>query len=347
MRKIIYILVFTLGVCGYYAIACASTPNEPDTPPPRAEIRTLPELKNAYGIDLSVYIYKRTLDQYAGKTTELAKVIVDFGFTDVYLNFGRCQIPCDPDLANYIRKLISALSAHQIKVHALAFTEINPIGDEQQETLEVLADFQAASAPNERFAGINFDIEPHIMRQNRDNWKKVSDKYGLQHIDWQSDNGYGKDGVNSKVMQFVLDQIGQIRQKTVDNNYIYSQALGHFFEDRYQDGNLSAGSVNDFLEVCDHVIIMNYTDDTNRLIKFSMAEFTNANKPGSVEIAVKTADNGVGDLSTTFADEDWDTMMEALVALCEAAKPYSTFKGVSIFELQSFEELWKERNHNK
>src|SRR5690606_29991873 len=269
----------------------------------------------------------RTLDQYAGKPAELAKAITDFGFTDVYLFFSRNHIK-DKAYLTDVRGVIAGLSANNVKVHALAFSEVNAIGDEQKETLDALKDYQSSSSPKERFAGINFDIESHIMRQSRPNWKKVSDKYNLQHIDWQSDKGYGKDGVNSKVMQFVLDQIQDIRQKTEGNNYIYSQASGHFFEDRYHDGSLSAGGINDFLKSCDYAIIMNYTDDTQRLIRQSMAELTNARKPRSVEIAVKTSDNGVGELNTSYADEGWTRMMEALVALCEAAKPYSTFRGI-------------------
>jgi len=307
------------------------------------DITSLPQLKNAYGINLSVYIYQRTLDDFAGKTAELAKAITNFGFTDVYLSFSRNNVKIKSNTDD-IRKLVAGLSANNIKVHALAFSEINAIGDEQNETLEALNDYQSSSSSRERFSGINFDIESHIIRQSRPNWKKVSDKYNLHHIDWQSDAGYGKEGANSKVMQFVLDQIWDIRQKTEGNNYIYSQALGHFFEDKYHEGNLSAGGINDFLKSCDYAIIMNYADDPQRLIRQAMAEFTNANKPRSVEVAVKTSDNGVGDLATSFADEGWGKMMESLVALCEAAKPYTAFRGIGFFEYQSLEELWKLKN---
>lgn len=307
---------------------------------PQKEIKSLPQLKDAYNIKLSVYVYQRTLDDYAGKPEELAQAITNFGFTDVYLNFSRNNIK-EKAKADYIRKLIAGLSVSNIKVHALAFSEVNAIGDEQKETLEALKDYQSSSSAEERFSGINFDIESHIMRQSRANWKKVSDKYNLQHIDWQSDQGYGRDGANSKVMQFVLDQIQDIRQKTEGNNYTYSQALGHFFEDRFHDGSLSAGGINDFLKSCDYAIIMNYTDDTQRLIRQSITELTNANKPNSVEVAIKTSDNGVGELDTSYADEGWNKMMEALVALCETGKSYSTFRGIGFFEYQSLEQLWK------
>lgn len=312
--------------------------------PAKDNIKSLPQLKAAYGISLSVYVYQRTLDQYAGKPTELAKAITDFGFTDVYLNFSRKQIPRNKKLVGDIRELISALSAEHINVHALAFTEINTVGDEQEETLKAFFDYQSMASMDERFSGINFDIESHIMRQNREKWKRVSDKYSLQHVDWQSDRGYGENGVNSNVMQFVLDHISEVCQKTAGNNYIYSQAVGHFYEDRYADGSLSSGGVNDFLKSCDHVIVMNYTGDPKRLVRYSMAELANANKPRAVEIAVKTSDNGVGELSTSFADEGWTVMMEALVALCEAANPYPTFRGIGFFEYQSLEELWERRD---
>ena len=339
MKKLFFLIVcFSSNIYG-----CSAGPAIPqkEAVVQPSDIKSLPQLKNAYGISLSVYVYQRTLDDYAGKLTELVQNITDFGFTDVYLSFSKKHLQNKKELAGDIRKLIAGLSASGVKVHALAFSEVNAIGDEQKETLEAFADYQTSSSPKERFSGISFDIEPHIMRQSRENWKKVSDKYGLQHIDWQSDKGYGKDGANSKVMQFVLDQIQDICQKTAGNNYIYSEALGHFFEDKYREGNLSVGGINDFLKSCDYAIIMNYTDNRKQLIGQSMAELTRAHKPRSVEVAVKTSDNGVGALTTSFADEGWTKMMEALVALCEAAKPYPAFRGIGFFEYQSLEKLWE------
>lgn len=342
MKKLFFfIILFSLNIYSCTAADIKEPVIQQEETVQQKDIKSLQQLKDAYGISLSVYVYQRTLDDFAGKPAELAKGIKDFGFTDVYLSFSRKQLQNKKELAADIRQLIAGLSVNNIKVHALAFSEVNAIGDEQKETLEAFIDYQSSSSPKERFSGINFDIESHIMRQNRANWKKVSDKYNLQHIDWQSDKGYGKDGANSKVMQFVLDQIQDIRQKTEGNNYIYSQALGHFFEDKYHEGSLSAGGINDFLKPCDYAIIMNYTDDNQRLIRQSMAELTNAGKPRSVEIAVKTSDNGVGELNTSFADEGWGKMMEALIALCEAAKPYPAFRGIGFFEYQSLEELWK------
>lgn len=308
------------------------------------EIKTLPQLKAAYGIDLSVYVYQRSLDQYADDLKGLAKSIIGFGFTDVYLSFNTNNMTKQKDYANNLRTLIGALSSKGVRVHALAFTEINAVGEEQDQTLAAFKKYQEFSPAKERFVGINFDIEPHIMRQSRAGWKKVSDKYNVNHINWKSDKGYGKDGANSQVMQYVLDRIDEIAKKTEGKNYTYSQAIGHFFEDKYQEGNLSVGGVNDFLKTCDNIVIMNYVDNTERLIKFSMKELDSASKPRSVEIAVKTSDNGVGDLSTSYADEGWEKMMESLVALCEAAKPYPTFKGIGFFEYKSMEELAKLKN---
>ena len=344
MKKLFFLIVFfPLNMYGCMADNIKELAIEQEDAVQQKSIKSLSQLKDAYGINLSVYVYQRTLDGFADKPAELAKAITDFGFTDVYLSFSKKQLQNKKELAGNIRKLIADLSADNIKVHALAFSEVNAIGDEQQETLEAIVDYQSASSPKERFSGISFDIEPHIMRQNRENWKKVSDKYNLQHIDWQSEKGYGKDGANSKVMQFVLDQIQDICQKTEGNKYIYSQAIGHFFEDRYHDGSFSAGGINDFLKSCDYAIIMNYTDDAQRLIRQSIAELTNAHKPRSVEVAIKTSDNSVGELSTSFADEGWTKMMEALVALCEAAKPYPAFRGIGFFEYQSLEQLWKQK----
>src|SRR5690606_23891897 len=153
--------------------------------------------KQKYDVKLSVYVYQRTLEEYHGKPRALAKAINDFGFTDVYISFSRSKAVLKEN-QDYLRELISSLSKQNIQAHALAFTESNAFGEEQKETLEIFDSFQSVASDEERFIGINFDIEPHIMREGKMVWKKVSDKYKLDHIGWQSADGYGKNGPNSK-----------------------------------------------------------------------------------------------------------------------------------------------------
>lgn len=164
-------------------------------------------------------------------------------------------------------------------------------------------------------------------------------------LSWDSQNGYGPDGPNSAVMLWVLEQIAEIRRLTADQDFVYSQALGHFYEDRFARGELSAGGIEDFLKDCDYVILMNYSDDPARLIRQARLEIENSPRPASIEVVVKTADNRVGALSTTFADQGWPKMMHALDLLCSAFQSYDTFRGIGFFEFQSLQELWQHRPH--
>lgn len=303
---------------------------------------TIPELKERFDIRVSAYVYNRTLDQYRGKPDLLAERMDFFGIDDVYLFLSTQPFANDSEFQNEIRALVRALRKRGIDTHHASFSHVNAYGEERNEIIEALRLYQRNSDPEERLAGIHFDIESHIMRENRDRWANVMNEYDLS-ISWDSQTGYGAGGPNDQVMKWVLEQIEEIKRQTEDLGFVYSQALGHFYEDRLVRGDLSVGGVNDFLEHCDYVILMNYTDDTARLIRQARLEVENANQPNSIEVVVKTADNRVGSLSTTFADKGWLVMMNALTELCEAFSGESAFRGIGFFEFQSLEELWDER----
>jgi len=303
---------------------------------------TIPELKEKYGIRVSAYLYHRTLEEYRGRPRALAEALASFGIDDAYLHVSTGSLSDDAAFRDELRSLIQALRERGVLAHHATFSHENAYGAERDAVLAALAEYQEHSASEERFAGIHFDIEAHIMRENNAGWRRVAERYGIERF-WDSESGYGPDGPNDRVMQWVLAQIAAIREQTADGNFVYSQALGHFYGDRVERGELSLGGVNDFLAECDHVSLMNYTDDPERLIRQARLEVENATSPDSVEILVKTADNRVGPLSTTFANREWSEMMDALVALCEAFEGTPAFRGVGFFEFQSLEALWSAR----
>lgn len=74
-----------------------------------------------------------------------------------------------------MRGLLRVANGHGLRVHALAGDPAHTLRENHERVLarvEALAVFNENAAPEERFAGLHLDIEPHGLPQ----WKKASDK---------------------------------------------------------------------------------------------------------------------------------------------------------------------------
>jgi len=328
-------------LCLFCALSCKAQVDQAQPVQFTAVSASLPELKNNFNIQLGVYVYNASIEKYKEHPEKLADAIASFGFNTVYLGVSSRRLNVDEPYTSYIRNLTAALYTKSIKLHCTMF-ETNIFGEEMDNGVRAYWTYQKGSTVKQRFQGISFDIEAHTMTERNADWKHVAEKYNINTY-WKGENGYGADGPNSKIMKIVLTQIKEIKDAIKDKNAVYSEAIGHFYEDHFVTGDFSVGGINDYTKDCDYAIIMNYTDDAKRLIRQSEMELKNAIKPLSVEIAIKTVDNGVGELTTSYADEGWDAMMDGLNKLCLASKPYPSFRGIGIFDFSGLEKMWDEK----
>jgi len=126
-----------------------------------------------------------------------------------------------------------------------------------------------------------------------------------------------------------------------DNKTVISEALAHFFHDHYLKKDLSVGSINDFLRVANYVIIMDYSDNVKKLIRFVEKEINDAEKSDSIMVALKTKSNKMGNSDTTFWEEGINALDNAVKKIYLKFKEEKSFRGIAVFEYDSFIKLYK------
>ncbi len=114
----------------------------------------------------------------AAARAELIEFCAPRKITDLFLqaHFGAKAKggPYEISDAVAMRGLLREANAHGLRVHALAGDPAHALRENHERVLarvEAFAVFNESAAPEERFAGLHFDIEPHGLPQ----WKKASD----------------------------------------------------------------------------------------------------------------------------------------------------------------------------
>lgn len=125
-----------------------------------------------------------------------------------------------------------------------------------------------------------------------------------------------------------------------------SQALGFFFQHPYDTGLLLWGGAQQFLQHCDHVVVMAYNYQAKRVIETATPVLTAASQyPKSVSIAIKTSLNTVGGDGplTSFQPQGWDNLISSLKYILTEAKKFNTFRGIDLFEFNGLEIMWESK----
>ncbi|PCJ56388.1 MAG: hypothetical protein COA79_19000 [Planctomycetota bacterium] len=290
-----------------------------------------------YSIGCGVYIYKRTLIKYEKEVSSLVKILVQFGFTEVYLSVSSKRLKSDGKYKQFFKDLLSALHINKIKAQAILLDhKVLYEPDMIKERLVIYLNFNNECKPGMGFYGVNADIEPHILKQGRD-WIPKTFPYR-----WDKNKyGIGKD--NDELMKKVMTSLSMAK-KILGKKKHFAQAIPHFFHHHAVKGDLSTGQINDFLKNCSEVVIMAYSSKAEKVISYCKDELKYAKKKKSITIAVKTSlkTKGGGGDSTSFYGAGWDNFLVSLERIIKDSKKYPSFKGLAVFELAGFLELSKE-----
>ncbi|MDP3437172.1 MAG: hypothetical protein Q8S04_08000 [Bacteroidales bacterium] len=286
----------------------------------------------------SVYVYaSRTVKKYIENPQDLVAKLVMLGFTDVYIAFDK------PSSSLYIPKswyLTFNKLAHEngITIHALSLSNLKLYvsDDPIKEDLDWIKEFNNSVDANQRFDGISADLEPHILKIN-----STRRPEGLT-LAWQENYGVGGD--NDLLLKRTVEVMALAKKEM--GSLTLNQALGFFFQSRYDTGLLSWGGAQQFLQHCDQVVVMAYNYQAKRVIEMATPVLTAAAEyPRSVSVAVKTSLNTLGDDGplTSFQPQGWDNLIISLKYILTEAKKFHTFRGLDIFEFGGLEIMWESK----
>lgn len=294
-------------------------------------IRSTPEHRSG------VYMYERTFSVYADRMEELAARCRALGLTDIYYSFSE-KHASDPKIKDRTTKQVELFHRYGLNVHALRFEEIDSFFTDSSAINSAcgILNYNKSVHAEARFDAATADLEPQILKKGRSYVPDNAPVYWDSKVNVQG-------GSNDILLKRTIAVLGMIKHEL--NGLPLSEAIGHFFESRYQKKELSCGGINDFLQVCDFAIIMAYSNKPEQIITMSEKQLQTAKRPRSVAVCVKTSTGTFNDegAATSLQPGGWDKMIETLIKVTSNAEKYQAFRGIDFFEYAGLEKMWE--NH--
>lgn len=305
----------------------------------------------------SVYIYRRlTMPSYsdAGGAKRLAARIVLMGFTDVLLSVhpvGRETFALLMD-EEWIRIFNAYLNKHNVKVHALMFSEPVHFNEKNNRLIwnqaSVIQGYNCRVSRPERFAGASADWEPHMLHLN----SKFADEAHILPDDRWGNDRYGKDGANDRLLKRTLEMLAYAKSSMDEIGSTCSlphiplnQAVNYHMQEQYDAGMLRYGNINSFLESgrCEDVNVMAYNENKKEIWRRASSNLADAESHGKencIYICIKTRLGDDEGAVTSLKPKGWNHLIETLKYLHMNADPYSSMKGISIYDYSDTEDMW-------
>jgi hypothetical protein len=278
-------------------------------------------INNFYKDKITIKMYQRTLDRFAGKYKQLAREITKYGIGAVIFSFDINRATKDKDYANKTRAFVSEMHKNRIFVHAM-FIQNEEVLDNSilvRDRITKLIAFQKQSKILEKFDGINIDVEPErtlLWKESKDNRNALVEKL-----------------IN--VMQVIRQELNKEKGRLVFS----ADGYAYYMKDMGLQPHFQVGKPSDFLQYIDVWILMAYDDDAKDIIDAVDDEIDETDKQDSIMVCLKTKDND-GD-GTTFAQEGkavLNSSIEEINTYFQSSMPYV---GIGIFEYDSYIEMMK------
>lgn len=299
-------------------------------------------LRNEKSYRSAVYVYdSKSVTTFLENPTQLAARIALLGIKDVYLSAGRNAMSGSDEVrANWLKLFNKAAHEYGLKVWALRLASYAQFADDKlilEECARIL-NFNNTVASGERFDGVSADWEPHVLKEGGANTPP-----GMTYF-WDSSKNYGKGGSNDMLLKRTLDML-KLAQVNL-NELPLNEAIHYMYQNNFNAGNLSYGSTLQFLEYCEFVTVMCYTDTREKVWSRGLSPIENAkSKPKSVSICIKTSLNTYGDdgdVTTSLHLKGWTYLVNALNYFYTEGATKPAFRGIDFFEYEGLEIMWRD-----
>ncbi|MDO9633700.1 MAG: hypothetical protein Q7J05_01485 [Paludibacter sp.] len=290
----------------------------------------------------AVYVYdSKSVTTFLDKPQQLAARIAMLGIKDVYMSASRNAMSGSDEIrANWLRLFNKAAHEYGLKVWALRMASYAQFADDNliiEECARVLA-FNSAVAPGERFDGVSADWEPHVLKEGGANTPP-----GMTYF-WDSSKNYGIGGSNDMLLKRTLEMLKLARNNL--NGLPLNEAIHYMYQNNFNSGNLSYGSTLQFLNDCEYVTVMCYTDTKEKVWSRGLSPVENAkSKPKSVSICIKTSLNTYGDdgdVTTSLHLKGWTYLINSLNYFYTQGSSKPAFRGIDFFEYEGLEIMWRD-----
>lgn len=240
---------------------------------------------------------------------EVLKFAVDHDINTIYLQINRdVKIP-------YYTEFIRKARAYNIAVDVMdgrAAWGLTESREQIASFLDWIEVYQNQVEPNEKFAGIHLDIEPHVHPEWKTNQASVITQ-------WQGN------------VQYIVDRAALMNMPVA--------ADLPFWLDNYKIPGSTMAVSSWMIRKFDSITIMAYRDTAAAIYNVAKDELAEASQLGkTISIAVETKQSKEGEFITFY--EEGSAYMESQLKLVEKlAAEHSSFKGFSIHEYTSWKTL--------
>ena len=285
---------------------------------------------NEYDLRNGIYVYSTTVTKYADAPEKLAARIAVLGFRDVYLSCGKSMIRT-ADV--WIRTFISVCSDYNVKVWATRIADVNMLVDTGlvKDDTDLIKTYNYSVRTKERFAGIAADLEPHIA-------KGESHPGPSLPYTWDGTDNYGVGRDNDNLLKRTLAAMEVAYNELYPSLYL-NEAIAVAFQNKYDSGELSYGSVPQFLNYCNYLIVMAYYAAKEDIWTKSLPSIMATDVEKSVSICVKTAVNNVD--TESLQGLGWNNLLETMEWVKIKGLEYPSFRGLDVFTYEGLETMWE------
>lgn len=297
-------------------------------------------LKNDQQYRSGVYVYAKSVAAFIENPKKLAARIAVLGIKDIYLSVNSNAVSgTDSIKTDWVKQFNKFAHKYGLRVWALRlasyvhFVDNNLILNE----CERIISYNKRVSPCERFDGVSADWEPHVLKKGGKDTPTGIDYY------WDNNNNYGIDGSNDMLLKRTLEMLN-LAQNNLEGLPI-NEAIHYMYQNNFNSGNLSYGSTLQFLENCEYVIVMCYTDTKEKIWSRGLSPIENAyTKPKSVSVCIKTSLNTYGDngdVSTSLHTKGWSYLVDVLNYIYTQSTTKPGFRGIDFFEYEGLEIMWQ------
>lgn len=285
---------------------------------------------SGYDMRNGIYVYSATVAKYASCPQKLVARIAVLGFRDVYLSVNKSMIK---SADTWLKTFIATCSDYGIKVYATRIADVNMLVDTDlvREDVNLIKTYNYSVRTKERYVGIAADLEPHIAKGDAHPGPSLP-------YTWDSVNNYGVGRDNDNLLKRTLQALEAAHADMYPSLYL-NEAVSVAFQNNINAGKLSYGSMPQFLEYCDYLIVMSYFATKEEIFEKSLSSLEASQKEKSVSIAVKTAMNNVA--TDSLQPLGWDNLVTTLKWIKTKGLEYKSFRGLDMFTYEGLETMWE------
>ncbi|AWP28560.1 hypothetical protein AWU65_19395 [Paenibacillus glucanolyticus] len=212
------------------------------------------------------------------------------------------------------RRFVAAAHQKGISVHALGGQPDWAYGEGQGQGMELLTwldEYNQASAPEEKFEGVQFDVEPYVLRRWDREQVQVVEEWSANMKVWVQE-AERQNLPLSAAVPFWLDSIPGPKGENSDS---FSRWM---------------------IQNTDAIAVMAYRDSGEQMYELSKEELKQADELGkSVWIGMELGDTEEGEHLTFFTKSEQEMEDEALSA-AKLGSDHSSFAGLAVHHYQAW-----------